>query len=136
MQLRLNLDDATTPFAEVANGSRIGFDTTDLPDGQHTLRIDSVEEGRVTGRRLSTFTVRNGPGIAVPWLAPGDDVRGTVKLVINASDAGIGAAPPRRKRSGSWWSAGWRWWRGRQSGRGSRRAAGDEVCRAARMTTT
>jgi cytochrome c553 len=89
MQLRLYLDDATTPFAEVANGSRIGFDTTDLPDGRHTLRIETVEDGRVTGQRRTTFTVRNGPGIAVAGLSPGDEVRGKVKLVINASDAGI-----------------------------------------------
>ncbi|MEO0823000.1 MAG: c-type cytochrome, partial [Pseudomonadota bacterium] len=91
MPIRLYLDDASEPFREIENGARLAFDTTDLPDGAHRLRVETVEEGRVTGLREIPFTVRNGPGIAVAGVDPGDELRGTVNLLVNASDAGINA---------------------------------------------
>ena len=36
-----------------------------------------------------SFTVRNGPGIAVSGISPGDELRGSIPVLINASEAGI-----------------------------------------------
>ncbi|MEL7117289.1 MAG: cytochrome c [Pseudomonadota bacterium] len=89
MKLRLYLDGADEIYREVSNAERFDLDTTGLSDGLHKLRIETVEDGVVTGQREMSFTVRNGPGIAVAGLEPGDEVRGTVKLLVNASEAGI-----------------------------------------------
>ncbi len=89
MQMQLYLDEDTSPFKVVKNGEEFDFDTTGLADGVHKLRIVTVEAEKVTGQRIMTFTVRNGPGIAVVGLGPGDEVRGTLKLLVNASEAGI-----------------------------------------------
>ena len=89
MDLRLYLDDATTPFREIANGDRVTIDTTGLADGPHRLRVETVAGTRVTGSREVRFSVRNGPGIAVAGLEDGDEVRGQLALVVDASNAGI-----------------------------------------------
>lgn len=89
MDLRLYLDDATTPFREIANGDRVTIDTTGLADGAHRLRVETVEGTSVTGSREVRFKVRNGPGIAVAGLNDGDEIHGKLALVVNASDAGI-----------------------------------------------
>jgi cytochrome c553 len=89
VDLRLYLDDATAPFREIVNGDRVAIDTTDLADGPHRLRVETVEGGSVTGCREVRFTVRNGPGIAVAGLDDGDEIRGQINLIVNASDAGI-----------------------------------------------
>ena len=89
MLIRLYLDDETQAFREIENGARFVIDTTGIPDGVHRLRVETVEAGRVTGLREVPFSVRNGPGIAVAGLDAGDEVRGKVNLLVNASDAGI-----------------------------------------------
>lgn len=89
MPIRLYLDDAKTPFQEIGNSEKFTLDTTGIPDGPHRLRIETVEDGRVTGRREMSFTVRNGPGIAVAGISPGDELAGEVSVLVNASEAGI-----------------------------------------------
>lgn len=89
MKIRLYLDEETEPFREISNSEKFEVDTTRVPDGPHVLRIETVEDGRVTGLRRMSFTVRNGPGIAVAGIEPGDEVRGALKLTVNASAAGI-----------------------------------------------
>lgn len=91
IRIRVYLDDVTTPFQELANGEKFNFDTTEVPDGRHTLRLETVEDGRVTGVREVPFVVRNGPGIAVAGIRAGDEVRGDLRLLVNASEGGIDA---------------------------------------------
>ena len=90
MIIRIYVDGGTTPVAELAGSSgRIKLDTTSIPDGDHRLRIETVEGDRVTGQREIPFTVRNGPGIAVAGLSDRDEVRGKLGLVVDATAAGI-----------------------------------------------
>jgi cytochrome c553 len=90
MIIRIYVDGETTPVAELAGSSgRIKLDTTSIPDGDHRLRIQTVETDRVTGQREIPFTVRNGPGIAVAGLSDRDEVRGKLGLVVDATVAGI-----------------------------------------------
>lgn len=89
MKVRLYLDDEQNSFREIENSERFDLNTTDFIDGPHVLRIETVENGIATGSRFLSFTVRNGPGIAVAGLQPGDEVRGRVSVLVNASAAGI-----------------------------------------------
>jgi cytochrome c553 len=90
MIIRIYVDGATTPVAELPGSSgRLKLDTTSIPDGAHRLRIETVEDDRVTGQREIPFTVRNGPGIAVAGLSARDEVRGKLGLVVDATSAGI-----------------------------------------------
>jgi cytochrome c553 len=92
MLIRVYVDDGVKPVAELPGSSgRVKLDTTFFPDGAHRLRFETVEGDRVTGRREIPFTVRNGPGIAVAGLSPRDEVRGTLALAVDATDAGIDA---------------------------------------------
>ncbi|MCV6596078.1 MAG: cytochrome c [Mangrovicoccus sp.] len=89
MPIRLYLDNSQSPFREIENGERFELDTSALTDGPHRLRIETVEDGHITGNREISFTVRNGPGIAVAGIRPGDELRGAVNVLVNASEAGI-----------------------------------------------
>jgi hypothetical protein len=89
MLVRLYLDDAEAPFKEVENAEDFSLDTTSIPDGEHRLRIETVEAGNVTGMREVSFTVRNGPGIAFSGFHPGDEINGTLNVLVNATEAGI-----------------------------------------------
>lgn len=89
MPIRLYLDDSTEPFREISNAEKFVFDTTEVPDGPHRLRVETLEDGRVTGHRDLSFTIRNGPGIAIAGIAPGDELSGAIPLLVNASEAGI-----------------------------------------------
>ena len=90
MTIRVYIDDSTEPFTELQEASeRFELDTTKLADGVHRLRFETRNNGRVTGFRDISFTVRNGPGIAVGGLTDGDEVRGRLNLVANASDGRI-----------------------------------------------
>ena len=90
MIIRVYVDDKTDPVTELPDSSgRLMLDTTALPDGPHRLRIETRENGSVTGLREIPFTVRNGPGIAVAGLTDRDEVRGRVGLVVSATNAGI-----------------------------------------------
>lgn len=90
MRIKAYLDNGTAPIAEVADASqRFEVDTTQLADGVHRLRLETIEDGKVTGVREIQFTARNGPGISVAGLADGDEVSGKLRLTTTASDAGI-----------------------------------------------
>lgn len=90
MKILVYIDGATVPTVELDQSSEaFDLDTTGLTDGAHVLRLETVEDGKVTGRREIPFTVRNGPGIAVGGLRPGDEVHGRIRMVANASAARI-----------------------------------------------
>jgi len=90
MIIRIYVDGATTPVAELPGSSgRLKLDTTSIPDGRHRLRIETLDGDRVTGQREISFTVRNGPGIAVAGLSDRDEVHGKLGLVVDATAAGI-----------------------------------------------
>jgi mono/diheme cytochrome c family protein len=86
--VRIYLDGGATPIAEFDPPSVFSLDTEQLADGPHTLRIEAIDECAHRSERLIPFEVRNGPGIAVEGIAPGETVGGRRSIVINAYAAG------------------------------------------------
>ncbi len=78
------LDDDPTPLASYSPPLRFELDTTQLADGRHTLRIEAYDSNGTKGVKTMTFTVRNGPGIAVSGLREDDVLEGTVPVLVNS----------------------------------------------------
>lgn len=82
------LDDASQPFATHVPPARFELDTTRIEDGVHTLRFVAHDRSGHRGVREVTFTVRNGPGIAIDGVHDGDVVDGRLALMVNSYGAG------------------------------------------------
>lgn len=78
------LDDDEEPIASYRPPARIHFDSSQLADGSHELRIEATGPNANTGVRKVAFDVRNGPAIDVDGLAEGDTVSGDVSLMVHA----------------------------------------------------
>lgn len=82
------LDGSAEPFATHVPPARFELDTTRLEDGDHTLRFVARDASGRRGLRMVSFTVRNGPGIAIDGVRDGDVVDGRLSLLVNAYGAG------------------------------------------------
>lgn len=78
------LDDDPTPLASYSPPLRFELDTTLLSDGRHTLRIEAYDSNGTKGVKTMTFTVRNGPGIAVSGIRENDVLEGNVPVLVNS----------------------------------------------------
>ena len=78
------LNDDAEPIASYRPPLQFDLDTSELPDGRHTLRIEAYDSEGTKGVREISFTVRNGPGIDVKGVRDNDVVDGKVALTINA----------------------------------------------------
>lgn len=78
------LDGGTQPLLSYRPPVRFELDTTALEDGPHTLRVEAFDSRGNKGLRTITFTVRNGPGIAIHGVHDNDVVEGRVPLLVNA----------------------------------------------------
>lgn len=94
------LDGQTEPLATYRPPARFTLDTTQIEDGQHTLRIEAVDSLGNIGVRTIPFTVGNGPGITVTGLRAGSRVRGAVTMDINAFSGEEPFDPVRAESSG------------------------------------
>lgn len=84
----LFLDDDEVPLAELETPIVFDFDTSKLPDGEHTLKIVSQSPTGREGVRKINFVVKNGPSISIEGLKENDIVDGVLPLMINAYDKG------------------------------------------------
>lgn len=84
----LFLDDDEVPIAELETPIVFDFDTSKLPDGEHTLKIVSQSPTGRQGVRKINFVVKNGPSISIEGLKENDIVDGVLPLMINAYDKG------------------------------------------------
>ncbi len=84
----LFLDDEEKPLAELETPIVFDFDTSKVPDGEHTLRIVSKSPTGREGTRKIDFVVKNGPSISIEGLKNDDIVDGVIPLMINAYDRG------------------------------------------------
>lgn len=84
----LFLDDDEVPIAELETPIVFDFDTSKLPDGEHTLKIVSQSPTGREGVRKINFVVKNGPSISIEGLKENDIVDGVLPLMINAYDKG------------------------------------------------
>ncbi|MFB6240897.1 MAG: cytochrome c [Gemmatimonadota bacterium] len=83
-RVEVYLDDGEEPIASYRPPARFQLDTESLEDGEHELRIVAADASGRRGVRRIPFEVRNGPGIAVDGIRPGDTVEGRVSLLVNA----------------------------------------------------
>ncbi len=82
------LDNEMEPLATFRPPGTFELDTSKMEDGPHRLRIHAIDRSGVPGVRILNFTVRNGPGISVAGIRPGDVVEGKVPVMINAYAGG------------------------------------------------
>src|SRR5690606_34320897 len=75
-RVEVYLDGSREPFAMHVPPARFEIDTTRLDDGVHTLRFVASDGSGRRGVRSVSFTVRNGPGIAIDGVREGDVVDG------------------------------------------------------------
>lgn len=78
------LDDGAEPIVSYRPPVSFELDSTQLEDGEHSLRIEAFDSSGAKGVRVVPFTVRNGPGIAVHGITPGDVLDGKVPVLVNA----------------------------------------------------
>src|SRR5690554_2409977 len=76
--------DGAEPIASYSPPLRFELDTTRLPDGPHTLRVEAYDSFGTKGVKVVPFTVRNGPGIVVSGLREDDVLEGTVPVLVNS----------------------------------------------------
>lgn len=83
------LDGGTEPIVSYRPPVSFELDSTKLEDGQHVLRVEAFDSSGNKGIRTIPFAVRNGPGIAVHGITPGDVLDGKVEVLVN-SYGGVG----------------------------------------------
>lgn len=86
-RIRVFLDDRLHPIAEHVPPADVTIDTTNLPDGEHQIRIEARDRTGAVGVRRMPFVVRNGPGITISGLTEGATVHGAVTFMVNAFGA-------------------------------------------------
>jgi mono/diheme cytochrome c family protein len=88
VKVEVFLDNETEPLTTFRPPGTFELDTSKMEDGPHQLRIAAIDRSGVPGVRIVHFTVRNGPGISVAGIRPGDVVEGKVPVLINAYAGG------------------------------------------------
>jgi len=88
VKVEVFLDNDTEPLATFRPPGTFELDTSKMEDGPHKLRIHAIDRSGVPGVRILNFTARNGPGISVAGIRPGDVVEGKVPVLINAYAGG------------------------------------------------
>jgi len=83
------LDGGEQPIVSYRPPVSFELDSTQLEDGQHVLRIEAFDSSGNKGVRTVPFSVRNGPGIAVHGITPGDVLDGKIEVLVN-SYGGVG----------------------------------------------
>jgi cytochrome c oxidase subunit 2 len=100
VSVSLYLDDAAEPFAVYRPPATVSLDTTQLPDGEHVLRVRARDALGNVGVHTVPFVVHNGPGITVTGLRAHEQVSGRIDLDINAFSATEPFDPVRAESSG------------------------------------
>src|SRR5699024_198281 len=78
------LNDSEEPIAQYVPPLRFELDTSQLPDGEHELRVEAYDAYGHMGVRKIPFTVRNGPGIAVEGIHHNDVLEGVIPVLVNS----------------------------------------------------
>ena len=82
--VKLFLDDSQEPIQELQPPANFQLDTTQIPDGPHTLTMVATSSKGVKGIKKVNFTVRNGPEIALTGLKENEVVSNRLDLMVNA----------------------------------------------------
>ncbi len=82
--IKIYLDDQTEPFKVAQPPLRFNFNTIQLPDGPHTLRVEASNGLAPPTIKEIPFRVRNGVALTVSGLEQEQTISGQVELIINA----------------------------------------------------
>lgn len=82
--IKIFLDEESTPFASFAPPIKFVLDTTKIPDGKHTLRVVAKSTNNVEGIKIIPFEVRNGPSIDVVGLKENEIINEQISITVNA----------------------------------------------------
>ncbi|HEX6915902.1 MAG TPA: cytochrome C [Chitinophagaceae bacterium] len=86
--IRIFIDEEEYPLGSFRSPVNIEFDTTRLADGEHILKIVSLDPQGKEGIRKIPFTVRNGPAISVEGIKENQVVDGVLPIMISAYSKG------------------------------------------------
>lgn len=86
--LKIFIDDNPNPIGEYTAPVSFEIDSSKLIDGEHFLKIVSINNSGKEGIRIIPFTVRNGPAISIEGISENAVVDGIVPLMINAYSKG------------------------------------------------
>jgi mono/diheme cytochrome c family protein len=90
VRIDLFVDDEREPRGSFDAPGTFELDTIGLEDGPHTLIVRAREPDGTPGLERISFTVRNGPGIAIFGIREGETLRGRVPILVNAYASRIG----------------------------------------------
>lgn len=82
--IKIFLDEESTPFASFTPPIKFVLDTTKIPDGKHTLKIVAKSTNNVEGIKIIPFEVRNGPSIDVVGLKENEIINEQISITVNA----------------------------------------------------
>ena len=90
MHIKVYLNDDATPLQTLAPPEQFKLDTTQLPDGKHTLIFKAIEDNGDSSQRHLTFYVQNGPSISIHGIRNDDRLSGEINILANAYSSNIG----------------------------------------------
>ncbi|MEZ5492068.1 MAG: c-type cytochrome [Gammaproteobacteria bacterium] len=90
MRIEVYLNDDATPQQTLTPPEQFELDTTQLPDGKHTLIFKAIEDNGDTSQRHMTFYVQNGPSISIHGIRNDDRLSGEIAILANAYSSNIG----------------------------------------------
>lgn len=82
--IKIYLDNESTPLKEFAPPANFTIDTTKIADGDHELKIVATSSNGVEGVKKVPFVVRNGPEIELVGMRNNDVVSDQLDLSVNA----------------------------------------------------
>ncbi|RDI94724.1 cytochrome c [Meiothermus sp. QL-1] len=95
-RIEVYLDNASEPVQVLKEPPfKLTYDTRQLPDGDHTLRVVTFYTNGAKEVREIPFKVANTPGVLVQGLEEGKEVSGTLEVSLRVADPEV---KPTRER--------------------------------------
>lgn len=83
-RIDIYLDGDKEPLVSYRPPLRFELDTSQMQDGPHLLRVEAYDSTGTKGVREISFTVRNGPGIAISGIRDNDVLEGSIPVLVNS----------------------------------------------------
>lgn len=90
MRIDVHLNDNSEPLQTLVPPEQFKLDTTQLPDGKHSLTFKAIEDSGEESQRHMTFYVENGPSISIHGIRNDDRLSGEINILANAYSSNVG----------------------------------------------
>lgn len=95
-RIEVYLDNVAEPVQVLKQPPfKVSYDTRSLPDGEHTLRVETYYTGGAKEIKEIPFKVANTPGVLVQGLEEGKEVSGNLDVTLRVADPDIKPARDR-----------------------------------------